>query len=86
MSAVACVKKAELHHVFWKRNLKQKWLQQQEILGATDDTGSGHGVGGPSAFSTWMTIHQHSADRVTLIVSMFLYSMCNNGVLRNNGE
>lgn len=37
-----------------------KWLQQQqEILGATDDTGSGYGVGGPSAFSTWMTIHQH---------------------------
>lgn len=52
MSAVACVKKAELHHVFWKRNLKQKWLQQQEILGAKDDTGSGHGVGRPSAFST----------------------------------
>lgn len=27
------------------------------------------------------TLHQkHSADQVTLIVSMFLYSMCNNGV------
>lgn len=34
-------------------------VQQQETLGAMDNTGPARGVGGPSAFSTWMTTHQH---------------------------
>lgn len=33
-------------------SLQRSWLQQQETLGATDASGSGGGVGGPSAFST----------------------------------
>lgn len=38
--------------IFWREKLNLKLLERQEIFGATDDKGSGHGVGGPSAFTT----------------------------------
>lgn len=44
--------RASITSIFWKTKLKLKGLERQELPGATDDNGSGLGVGGPSAFTT----------------------------------